>query len=343
MSVKGFRRVASGGACAFCQMLASRGGVYSKRGANFEAHDGCTCSAEPIFHADEQEPPDVIALRELWDRSTRGLSGKDALNAFRRAQAAGGKASGGAAKFHRSTVGLEDLAAIVEEITLRPGSVAGKRRLMGGESAEVQVLTLLDRRTIIKKRAHNFGDDNDVLEQADAEQLTALVAQALEAPVARVYRTEKTSVWMEHVRDAENAGDPSLIDSPEGHRLGVLDMLVGNLDRSDRNWLADVAGRLVGIDHGQSWYFRRLDEFNARREAGHVDQPIEIPARTEDNPFSSRVLARRLLSRRDVEIIRERLEKLRPDFVKIGRGAWLDWTLRMLDILPTGTGEGIYG
>lgn len=48
----GWRRVTAGGACDFCQLLASRGPVYkSDRTASFEAHDHCACSAEPVFGA----------------------------------------------------------------------------------------------------------------------------------------------------------------------------------------------------------------------------------------------------------------------------------------------------
>lgn len=47
--VRGFRRVTSGSACDFCSMLAGRGAVYSARTARFESHDGCSCSAEPVY------------------------------------------------------------------------------------------------------------------------------------------------------------------------------------------------------------------------------------------------------------------------------------------------------
>lgn len=46
----GWRRIASGGACEFCAMLAGRGPVYKgERTADFQAHDHCACSAEPVF------------------------------------------------------------------------------------------------------------------------------------------------------------------------------------------------------------------------------------------------------------------------------------------------------
>lgn len=82
----GWRRVLnSANPCAFCAMLASRGAVYSKNTVGFRAHKpGCSCTAEPLYRH-EPEPPEVLALRKLWDDSTAGLGGADALRAFRRA------------------------------------------------------------------------------------------------------------------------------------------------------------------------------------------------------------------------------------------------------------------
>lgn len=45
----GWERVASGNACAFCQMLAGRGAVYTEDSGDFASHDGCNCSAEPVY------------------------------------------------------------------------------------------------------------------------------------------------------------------------------------------------------------------------------------------------------------------------------------------------------
>lgn len=44
----GWQRVTSGG-CDFCQMLADRGEVYTEATADFESHDHCACSAEPVY------------------------------------------------------------------------------------------------------------------------------------------------------------------------------------------------------------------------------------------------------------------------------------------------------
>jgi hypothetical protein len=83
----GYRRqLNSPNPCAFCAMLASRGAVYSKQSATFEAHKpGCTCSAVPLYER-EDEPESVRALQTQWEAATAGLSGRDALAAFRRAR-----------------------------------------------------------------------------------------------------------------------------------------------------------------------------------------------------------------------------------------------------------------
>jgi hypothetical protein len=87
----GYARVASGRSCAFCRMLASRGHVYrSESSATVRAdgkrfHDLCDCQPEPVYSKDAALPPGSAAARELWERTTEGLGGKDALNAFRRA------------------------------------------------------------------------------------------------------------------------------------------------------------------------------------------------------------------------------------------------------------------
>lgn len=44
----GWQRVTNGG-CAFCEMLASRGDVYSEASADFASHDNCSCAAVPAF------------------------------------------------------------------------------------------------------------------------------------------------------------------------------------------------------------------------------------------------------------------------------------------------------
>lgn len=93
----GFSRVTDGDPCAFCAMLASRGPTYitratafrtterSDRGAGQKYHDHCGCSVEPSFDRNANWPQQNREFSQLWAESTKGYSGKDALNAFRRA------------------------------------------------------------------------------------------------------------------------------------------------------------------------------------------------------------------------------------------------------------------
>lgn len=47
-AAKGWQRIGDG-SCAFCQMLISRGAVYSDATARFASHDNCNCSAHPAW------------------------------------------------------------------------------------------------------------------------------------------------------------------------------------------------------------------------------------------------------------------------------------------------------
>lgn len=45
----GWRRVLGGGGCDFCKLLAGR--VYPRDNADFDAHDKCGCTSEPVYRA----------------------------------------------------------------------------------------------------------------------------------------------------------------------------------------------------------------------------------------------------------------------------------------------------
>lgn len=93
----GWARVTSLNPCSFCAVLAGRGPVYksrataelttlrSKRGAGQPYHDNCACTAEPVFSRKADWPGRAKEFEQLWKDSTKGVSGQDALNAFRTA------------------------------------------------------------------------------------------------------------------------------------------------------------------------------------------------------------------------------------------------------------------
>lgn len=109
-------RVATGAeTCGFCLMLVSRGPVYTtpnRAGAETgpEAlelldeegdaaiaelmtrwHPGCDCKIVPVFDTQGNWPgkQDYLEAQKLWKKVTKGYSGRDALNAFRRAVESG--------------------------------------------------------------------------------------------------------------------------------------------------------------------------------------------------------------------------------------------------------------
>ncbi|GAB3475311.1 hypothetical protein [Amycolatopsis cihanbeyliensis] len=121
--VKGWARVAGGNeSCAFCTMLISRGPVYleaetagldaddvsavelwrqiehaqtPQQRARAEAamdelmtrwHPNCDCKVVPVFNRSDWPGRDAYRQAErLWKDTTKGLTGRDALNALRRA------------------------------------------------------------------------------------------------------------------------------------------------------------------------------------------------------------------------------------------------------------------
>lgn len=92
----GYMRVGTGlENCGFCNMLIARGIVFKTRDAalfrqgikNSPYHDNCDCDAVPVFSGKEDETPgysEHLEMQRLWKDVTAGLSGKDAISAWRK-------------------------------------------------------------------------------------------------------------------------------------------------------------------------------------------------------------------------------------------------------------------
>ena len=64
----GWQRLGQGANCAFCDMLISRGAVYSEASADFGSHDHCNCIAVPAFRGEPREvKPYTPSLRDSTD------------------------------------------------------------------------------------------------------------------------------------------------------------------------------------------------------------------------------------------------------------------------------------
>ena len=81
----GYRRISDGDPCPFCAMLVARGGVYTETSAGFQAHSHCGCGSRPVYSTDDPHSGRARELQQLWNESTRGRSGDDAIRAFRQA------------------------------------------------------------------------------------------------------------------------------------------------------------------------------------------------------------------------------------------------------------------
>jgi hypothetical protein len=94
----GWIRITDGHPCAFCALLAGRGPVYhsekdalkasgarGKQSVGQPYHDGCGCTAEPMFSRSAPWPRLNQQFADLYEQSTGDTSGAGKLKAFRKA------------------------------------------------------------------------------------------------------------------------------------------------------------------------------------------------------------------------------------------------------------------
>lgn len=83
----GWARLTDGQPCAFCALLASRGPAYKSEGTSkFRAHDGCGCTAVPVFDVNAPWPGRAEEFRQQYDETIAGrFLGGDGNNAAVRA------------------------------------------------------------------------------------------------------------------------------------------------------------------------------------------------------------------------------------------------------------------
>lgn len=253
---------------------------------------------------------------------------------------------------------LDDVEQLSADVQVLQSVDADVHQLLGGQSElRVDLVSFVDHkhhdrhRMAIHKTAKSWADPDDVKTQADAEQLGFLVHNALGSRTAGVYRDDRDSVWIEYVEgvnvgEAASTGSSTFYQSylqwetsPERMRMGLADVLIGNGDRHDGNIIVTDEGEFVGIDHGYAFGMLGFNNEDGsvspndvggsldERPAGFFVEGIEAGSERQnqfvDNP----------LTQSDVDEARARLESLRDDFKHVGREAWLDKSLAMLDEL----------
>jgi hypothetical protein len=242
---------------------------------------------------------------------------------------------------------------------LAPDSLAASTStpLGGGTVGAVERLEWPDGTRLVRKRNNDWREAS-ARDVTDAEELAALVGQALGARVPRQRRIDVDTVVGDFATGTPAA--EAEITNPKrvsqalatkgARRLGLLDLVTLNGDRHSGNWTIDADGQPTGIDHGATW------AVGSRALSGALASPSLRPTdmadivsggaahQTMTRPFLNEsrdgLAAEVPMTRDDVDNARQRLEALRQQFEAMGREAWLALSLRMLDALRERARDG---
>lgn len=212
-------------------------------------------------------------------------------------------------------------------------------QLGGGETARVDRLYLNNGSSAVRKIARDSAG-RPAVDQQDAEELSALVADAIGAPAPAVIRQSKDVVDMVHVEgptwfELEMVQDVKPLKALEdGRQLALLDELIGNFDRNPGNIIVQ-GERLHGIDHGAAFDWHH--EYNPPERPSAMMSDIRHHMIIDD--FPSNRFRPDALRPGEADQLREQLEALRPEFARLGREVWLNNSLRRLRAIEQ-AGEG---
>ena len=155
-------------------------------------------------------------------------------------------------------------------------------------------------------------------EQTDAEELAGVVADVMGVRAPAAHRVDSRNVYLEYMPGQSamsrfgGSAPYRFTVSEEGLNLGLYDQIIGNNDRHTGNWTVDDDDRIYAIDHGLAFggdvYGNTFGPFGFELlYGGH-----EIP-------------------RSRLEALRGRLNGLRGEFERLGRGEWHDKMMERLD------------
>jgi hypothetical protein len=235
--------------------------------------------------------------------------------------------------FHRDLDGIEDLSSAVEN-GFPPKT---RTRFTAGASAETELLELRNGKKVVQKTTSST--------EAGAEQVASKYGRAVGLKPPRVYRTEPGSVYMDYISDSKTSSEfralasagseadrvawgkrfDTALNSDDGKRVGLLDVMINNNDRNPGNWMLSGHGRITPIDHG--FAAPGIDPRGAVRVRIHSSSPFAEKhllenGRWKDNDFTPD----------DIEEVRRRLLDLQPDLDHIGEGdKWLRYANAVLD------------
>jgi hypothetical protein len=165
----------------------------------------------------------------------------------------------------------------------------------------------------VRKWAKRVPSGRSPKDQQDAEELGAMIARAIGVKTPAIVRVSDAQIVMEYEDEASPGTSlPSwradaLYKTPDGVKMGLLDVLISNPDRHHGNYLVDDDEKqITAIDHGFAW--EDLEDY--------YPSPFVRGNFGRANP----------LSPADVEELRPKLAALRPEFERMGH---LDWYNQM--------------
>lgn len=210
------------------------------------------------------------------------------------------------------------------------------KKLAKGATAEVDLVTLKDGSKVVKKRI--TGDEWREREATqDAEELAAKLGQSFKIRVPRVNRESEDSVFMEFVTgktgmQIEKATKlrPQLhdrFDPDEVNRAGLFDIVTGNTDRSDGNWMEDDDGKLWAIDHGFAFSYGKgkqqvRENLFTSTNSRFADKVRGKPE--DDEPLGDSAL----YTPADVKYMENALTELRPEFARLDHMDWYNEAIK---------------
>lgn len=212
--------------------------------------------------------------------------------------------------------------------------VESERQLGGGAMARVDRVRTRSGVDLVRKRARD-SSGRPAVEQQDAEELGAVVAQAVGARAPRVLRTGRDEVYMPYVdgrvwADLPQGAERAAVSaSEEARAIALTDVLIGNVDRNAGNAIITERGTPWAIDHGGAFDFHPT--LNPPGGAPQVlnlfdEHFVRAGPRLPDGTPTFQLIPGALRAGEGAAI-RTSLEALRGDFERIGR---LDWYRDML-------------
>lgn len=214
------------------------------------------------------------------------------------------------------------LAGLVQEVP------TDTRRLGGGFSAYVERHEFADGSIAVQKiYGQRFNETAaEVRREMDAEELGPLVYRALGIDAPAVVRGGDRGRLLMDFIEGQTGSEMGpiyldLLTTEQGRRLGLVDILVGNIDRNAGNFIVSPDGRIVSIDHADAFAGNwALSEWTAHLVERHPSGEVVL----RDSVDVSGI---------DLADVRRRIQSLESEFARLGRSGWYAEMLRKLDAI----------